>query len=370
MSSRYDDFLNLSCDTKIRSEQDGYYVFENTVFYGEKGGQLSDQGTINGLNVLDLKWEGDTLLHKVDGVLQDPIHMEVDFKTRVINTTVQSAYHILDGYYAKKGLYILSIGVNEGNHWYEVNSKDITEEDLEEVQEFMNRVVMQDIQTEFTYMKGSDYENPKYHKYDELRIVRIGDLDIQPCGTPHVKHTYEIGNFIILGSEKTARGTKVFTTCSLDANQRMKRSYEMLGDLKRVMSASEEELIPSVTAMIANNKALKKELNTLRNEFAQIKAQELLQKEDKMIVCEGMKADLLRQVSQILLKHAKHDMFLVVEEGEVLEFTFISLDNQARNVLEKIKENYSVQGGGSLQMISAKVTANMSSFKDFIERII
>lgn len=49
----YDNLLNLSCDTTITTEKDGYYSFEDTVFYGEKGGMPGDKGTINGLEVID-----------------------------------------------------------------------------------------------------------------------------------------------------------------------------------------------------------------------------------------------------------------------------------------------------------------------------
>ena len=58
-------------------------------FEFEKGGMPSDKGTINGLEVLDLKWDGDTLYHKVNGELSNPIHMEVDLLTRHNNTIVQ-----------------------------------------------------------------------------------------------------------------------------------------------------------------------------------------------------------------------------------------------------------------------------------------
>ena len=40
----YDNLLNLSCDTTIATEKDGYYAFKETVFYGEKGGMPGDKG--------------------------------------------------------------------------------------------------------------------------------------------------------------------------------------------------------------------------------------------------------------------------------------------------------------------------------------
>ena len=52
--NHYDNLLNLSCDTTITTEKDGYYTFKETVFYGEKGGMPGDKGTINGQVVIDL----------------------------------------------------------------------------------------------------------------------------------------------------------------------------------------------------------------------------------------------------------------------------------------------------------------------------
>ena len=40
--NHYDNLLNLSCDTTITTEKDGYYTFAETVFYGEKGGMPGD----------------------------------------------------------------------------------------------------------------------------------------------------------------------------------------------------------------------------------------------------------------------------------------------------------------------------------------
>ena len=109
MNKHYDNFKEITLNTTIKEVVDGYYTFEDTIFYGEKGGMLSDKGTINGLKVLELKWDGETLLHKVDGELTNPIEMKVCRRMRYLNTAVQSALHLLDGYYAKLGLYLPSL---------------------------------------------------------------------------------------------------------------------------------------------------------------------------------------------------------------------------------------------------------------------
>jgi len=59
LNRNYDNFLNLTLNTRIRERRDSWYAFEDTVFYGEKGGALADEGAINGQRVLELRREGD-----------------------------------------------------------------------------------------------------------------------------------------------------------------------------------------------------------------------------------------------------------------------------------------------------------------------
>lgn len=40
MNLFYDNFEKLNCITQIKDIRENYYSFEQTVFYGEKGGQL------------------------------------------------------------------------------------------------------------------------------------------------------------------------------------------------------------------------------------------------------------------------------------------------------------------------------------------
>lgn len=69
MQGNYDDFWRLETDTTIAEEKDGAYTFEDTVFWGEKGGMPSDRGTINELPITDLTWKDGVLWHRVNGSL-------------------------------------------------------------------------------------------------------------------------------------------------------------------------------------------------------------------------------------------------------------------------------------------------------------
>lgn len=368
--NHYDNLLNLSCDTTIKTEKDGYYTFAETVFYGEKGGMPRDKGTINGLEVIDLKWEDDVLYHKVDGTLQNPIHMEVDKETRIINTTVQSAYHLLDGYYGKMGLYIVAIGVTSPeSQWYEVNSKDLDEKHLQEVQDFMNDTLLQDIPTEFTYYKGSEYPNPKYANHDEVRVVTFGDIDSQPCGTPHVNNVNQIGSFIILGSEKTSRGTRIYTTVSWATNIKLKKYYNLIQELRKTLNAKEDDILENIQTLRNTNKIYKKQIEELQKELTAYKVKDILQMKANVLV-DVVDVSQLRTVSQALLNQVSSTKILMTTSNDNNDFSIISPEGKARDIYAAIQESLEASGGGSPKIVTARSSKPKQEIIELLQKSI
>lgn len=353
MNKYLDNYSILKLETKIKESCDGYYSFEETVFYGEKGGMLKDEGTINGLKVIDLKYEDDILWHKVDGELMDPIYMEVDAWTRNINTTVQSALHILDGYYAKMDAYIPSVGVNPDNEWFEVNIKNLDDEHLNKVEEYMNEVIARDIPVTIKYINGKDYDDPKYQQFDELRIVSFGDLDTQPCGTLHVNSTKDINSFIILSKEKTSRGTKVHFACGNAVSLLAKKDHMLLEELSKNLGVNIYDLNDKATEMNNNLKALKKEVNDLKTSLIEYKAKDLVNSDSVTeYICND--AGELRMVSNALSNMVDDDRILYSTIDNVLNVAVLSKGGNARNIFKQLQEQFGINGGGSPKVALGK----------------
>ena len=343
---------DLTLETRISYEKDGYYAFEDTVFYGEKGGMLSDEGTINDLNVIDLKWDGDVLLHKVDGILSDPIHMEVDRKTRSLNTSVQSALHLMDGFYERKGLYIPSIGVDPKNQWYEVSSKDISDEDLKEAQEYISDLIRRNVPVKISYQKGSEYPNEKYQKFDELRIVTIGEYDSQPCGTIHVPETSRIGSFVILGKEKSSRGTKVYFACNDVVEGTLKQYGDIVHRLDQTFSCKDEEILSRIEKMNQELKESKKKNAELQKQLTGYQVKEILESSRKEI--EADDEGSFRLIAQELMRKPDTEGVWYARIGEEICFSIISSSGKAREIFAEYQEKMSLSGGGSPKMVICK----------------
>lgn len=361
MNKIYDDFWALTLDTKINEVKDGAYTFEQTVFWGEKGGMPSDKGTINGLPVTEIFWEGDRVWHRVEGTLSDPIHMEVDPDTRLTNTSAQSCLHLFDGYYEKRGHVIIAIGAREGNQWFEVDQKEVTDKDLDDLQAYIDEAILRDIPLELTYIPGKDYPDPAYQAYDEVRMVKYGDLDEQPCSTPHVHSTGEIGSCVIFSAEKTSRGSKVHLAMGPTVGRLLAQKEAMLRDLGSLLKVGEAEIPERVEALVAGEARLKEEKKALEEKLIAIEADRLADQEDLVATLSGYGGGGLRQLGQKLVFEKKLSKILLSEDGGKYNLVFASAEGKARDWLDQVREALAVKGGGSLQLVNGQTEEELDS---------
>ena len=349
MNLHYDHYKETVLDTVIKEEKDGYYAFEDTIFYGEKGGMPSDKGTINGLEVLDLKWDGDTLYHKVNGELSNPIHMEVDLFTRHTNTIVQSALHIADGFCVKHNFPLGSIGTNHDNIWYEINT-EVDDKTLDELEQYVRQAILDSIDVEISYVAGKDYGDEHYAHFDTVRIIKIGDYDKQPCGTLHVNNTSEIGSFSILSHEKTSRGTRLHCAIGMTSADHLKEVYDEYRKTAVVINPGKDKLSDAAKTLVDNNKALKKELADLKKELLQFQVKAYTALTDKVITIHE-DSSLLRDIAMALVKEISDDRFLISEKDSSL--AIISHDNKARDIFNNLKDELQLNGGGAPFCVTA-----------------
>lgn len=369
MKSSYDNYALTECTTTIKeAREDGWYSFENTVFWGEKGGMLEDRGTINGVKVTGLKWEGDTLWHQTAEPVSDPIEMKIDYETRLANTAPQTALHILDGYYSAMGIHITSTGTRPENEYYDIDSKDMPKDHLEQVQAYINDAIRKDVPVAFSYIKGSEYPDPEYARFPEVRIVKIGDLNTQPCGTPHVNHTSEIGSFTILYAENTNKGMRIHFTCGPVTSKRLLKYYGILKELGQVLSCGEEQLVERAKELSTTSKEQKGTITALQTKLMKYQVMEYAVREDKVIV---LPADMnMHSFCQELLKVTKISRGILQTGAKGTSFSIISPDSKARDYLNELKKQVPGGGGGSFTIVSGKSPSDPDKLKAALEAIL
>ena len=210
-----------------------------------------------------------------------------------------------------------------------------------------------DIPTEFTYYKGSEYPNTKYANHDEVRVVTFGDIDSQPCGTPHVNNVNQIGSFIILGSEKTSRGTRIYTTVSWATNIKLKKYYNLIQELRKMLNGKEDDILENIQTLRNTNKTYKKQIEELQKELTAYKIKEILQMEDTVLV-DVVNASQLRTVSQALLNEVSSTKILMTTSNDNNDFAIISPEGKARDIYALIQKPLEASGGGSPKIVTAR----------------
>lgn len=368
MQGRYDHYERVSCVTEIAEEKDGWYRFADTVFYGAKGGMPDDRGTINGLKADGLRWDGEELWHHVNGKLENPIVMEIDAEYRLAVTAPQTALHILDTYYRKKGILITSTNVNPENSYYDISTRDLPDSHLEEAQKYINQAIAMDAPVAFSYVKGSEYPDPAYAKYDQVRIVTIKGLDTQPCGTPHVNHTGEIGSFVLLCSEHISSGTRIYFACSRAADWMLVRENRLLHELAGIMNTGIGELPEKLEKLSENNRKQKTEIQDLTRSLCRYEAAEYAEKELPVIDLGKNQSQKLRVFSQEYARAAKCTAIIYSAEN-LIDFAIVSPDQKARELMQLLKEKAGCSGGGTLKIASGRCNLSKEEFAAAAEAV-
>ena len=192
-------------------EEEKTIELNDTGFYPKSGGQPGDIGEIiagnQKIEVLDtIKKEGE-IINIVDNVTNIEENIEVvtkiDWKIRYMHMRMHTALHLMCS--------IVPFGVTGGQIGLEKSRLDFNDPEKqinkEELEEKINLLVNENhlVTSEIIESKILD-EKPELVRTmsvkppqvdGKIRLIRIGDVDLQPCGGTHVKSTIEIGEIQI-----------------------------------------------------------------------------------------------------------------------------------------------------------------------------
>ena len=192
---------------------------DNTAFYARSGGQPGDIGEIitknQNIEVKDtIKKENKiiNIINKTENLDKGiEIIGKINWEKRYKYMKMHSALHLICS--------VIPLGVTGGQIGYEKSRLDFNDPDKkinkEEIEEKINSLVKNDYQitSEIIDSKILD-EQPELIRTmsvkppqidGKIRLIKIGNVDLQPCGGTHVKSTAEIGSIKIGKIENKGR---------------------------------------------------------------------------------------------------------------------------------------------------------------------
>jgi len=284
---------------EIRAGEAGEIILNQTPFYAESGGQVSDTGWLirepGGqlvARVLGVHREaGDLFVHNIrveSSVVKvgDSFRLEVDHERRGDIRRNHSATHllhealrqVLGDHVAQKG----SLVAPDRLRFDFSHPKPMTAEEIDKVEDVANQYVLQNSPVTTRVMALDDARHSGARalfgeKYgDEVRVVAMGDgggntmgWSIELCGGTHVPRTGDIGIISVLGESGVASGVRRIEALTANAARRNANNFiSIIRSTASAMHTLPESVADQVHKFIEERKRLERELSDARRKLA------------------------------------------------------------------------------------------------------
>ncbi|RUT32609.1 alanyl-tRNA editing protein [Arsenicitalea aurantiaca] len=221
---RSDSYLKTCTASVLETSADGGVELDRTIFYAASGGQPGDTGTIereDGQSIAvtsTIHPDGDKtrIVHLTasDAILPEPgqtVTLKLDWDRRYRLMRMHTALHLLSvvfPYPVTGG----AVGEDKGRLDFDMEAVPT---DLAAIEAQLNGFVDADLPVSAEWISDEEMAaQPELVKtmkvkppsgQGRVRLIRIGDIDLQPCGGTHVARTGEIGRLSLGKIEKKGK---------------------------------------------------------------------------------------------------------------------------------------------------------------------
>src|SRR5678816_4432465 len=221
-------------------------VLDRTLFYPESGGQLSDRGTLGGVDVIDVQEKGDVVEHLVKGEVSTvaPLRGAVDWPMRFDHMQQHTGQHILSRAFIKTDK-LDTVGFHMGDETCTIDldgpSPDAAA--IARAEDLSNQIINEnrpiDIKTmPIEQVDMSELRRKVPEGVTMARIVTVRDFDVIPCCGTHVKSTGELGMIKVLKTEKVRNFHRIHFKVGVRAFADYRDKHAVLQELSQRLTTA------------------------------------------------------------------------------------------------------------------------------------
>ena len=208
-------------NAKVLKSFENFVVLDKTAFYPRGGGQEPDHGEIDGQEIIDITKHGNIVVHQIKGNIPkegDIVSCKVDSKRRDGITKNHTSTHIIN----TSARSVLGSWVWQHSAFKEedharldiTHHSALTDEDVTNIEQAANSIIIKSIPVKIeNFDRGTAEQKYGFRIYQggvvpvkSVRIVSIGDLDIEACGGTHVANTLDIEQIKITKTKRIQDG--------------------------------------------------------------------------------------------------------------------------------------------------------------------
>ncbi len=285
----YEDAYKAKFETKVLRILNGNQVIlEQTIFYPEGGGQPADKGFLefNGkkAEVTDVQKVGKVIIHVLKGAVpreSAKVKGQIDWNRRSYLMRAHTATHLIMGAARRVlGQHVWQTGTQKNVDQARLDVshyKRLSSEEANKIEALANEAVMMMIPVEIQWLPRDRAEAKHgFRLYQggavpgkEIRVVKVGDWEVEACAGTHVKNTGEIGFLKIVHTERIQDGVEriVYSTgrYAVEASQQKEK---LLEKLSLELNSPLEKLLPTTKRLLNEWKDVRRENKRLIDELS------------------------------------------------------------------------------------------------------
>ena len=292
-----EETLTDAIATDEQAKEDVLVVLDKTPFYAEMGGQVADHGVLTSadcsLRVLDVKktpkgyYVHTCVLESGIVKVGDHLNAKVDKEYRMAVCRNHTATHLLQAALREVlGDHVHQAGSyqdGEITHFDFTHFSAVTADELARVEKIVNDRIFDAMDVTVKEMPIDEAKKlgamalfgEKYGKV--VRVVDIEGWSTEFCGGTHVRNTAQIGCFKIVSESSVAAGIRrIEAVTGKNLLLRANEQETMLHTVAAALKANNVAGLPArAEAVMAENKAMSKELDDMKAKIAASKVTSL-----------------------------------------------------------------------------------------------
>jgi alanyl-tRNA synthetase len=275
---------------ELKAGEAGEVVLDATSFYADSGGQVGDVGWLVGAGHSTIVADVSGASKPVQGVwahrvvareriaMGDVVDTVVDGEVRAAVTRNHTGTHLLHAALREVlGRHVKQAGssVDRARLRFDFSHfAGVTEEELSQVEEIVNRQVLANTAVETLVDVPIDVAVQELgamalfgEKYgDKVRVVKIGEFSTELCGGTHTRATGEIGLIKLVGEGSVSSGVRrVEAVSGMGALGEFRRDYDVARAVGQIIGGSDAQA--PADALRARIAATEEEMKKLRHEL-------------------------------------------------------------------------------------------------------
>ena len=346
-------------------------TLDATAFYPTGGGQNCDLGTLGTVNVLDVKEQGEDILHLCDGPLEvgSTVEGSIDWARRFDHMQQHSGEHMVMGFiYEKYGYHNVGFHMGTGLVTIDLDGP-VTWEELLQIESKVNALIWENRPIKCWYPSPEELPNVRYRSKKPLpwpvRIVEFPGADACACCGTHVKYTGEVGMVKFVSCIKFKEGVRIEMASGKRAMDLFQAIFEQNRQVSQTFSA--KILETGAAAQKFNDMLIQEKYRSVglqRKVFAAI-AESYAEKDRALHFEEGLNPGQVRELADVIAQKVNTAIVISGSDETGYSICILSKTEDTRALGKAVNTALNGRGGGKPGAFQGSLQATRAQIADF-----